>query len=184
MHDTDETLPDIDGLAEGEGAEDLSDSEKDELAELLAQATGQTTNDELPDLDALLAGAMEAKAEDEQVRVARERLKRGGRAKEEVDADVALIRKWEAARIWEPCANVAVFDRYTCECGTVNTIFSHMMQQRRMRTNHETLQLIQSDEMLEHLPNLLALQHFEVGMCRHCAPNFGFDLKAEPDILL
>lgn len=177
---TDHEIMDI--TEEGE-EDDLSEDEKDELAELLAASLPPPSSD-LDDLDALLDESVALRDEAASMKSARDRLKRGNLPREDRLETEALIRSWEARRVWETLSEVAVWEKTECACGAVHLNFSHLMHQQRHRHQPGTTRLIKADEWDEALPTIVAHQELTVPICVACAmPEYELD-PSTPAIIL
>lgn len=168
----------------------------DEFDELESLLQGQqqemrdgegTASDGLCDLDDLLAESMQAVAEDRGIARHRAMLARKNISSAEREELEAKVREWEARRLWETLAHVAVFYRQACACGQVHIHFSHMMLHQKHRTDPFAQRWVketvfadtQTRREIANLPNKVAFQNTHVPMCHVCAETAGFDLNGE-----
>ncbi len=159
----------------------------EELEQALAERAGiakpkgkPAQVDGFDELEELLSESINLKNEDARIKADRALLKRRGGVSAEDRAETeARVRAWEARRVWEALANVTVFEKHNCACGSVHKVFSHSMQQQRHREQPGTTRLIKTDEFLLNLPNLVAMAEFDVPMCADCAESKGVDITKE-----
>lgn len=147
---------------------DLEDSADDEPAPLPTS----DAND-LDELEALLGEAMADAKDVQAVKAARAKAKGGfGLSADDLDR----IRKWELAKEWLPVANVALFRRYTCQCGYHSTVYEGLMLEQRHRHSKAANRWTTQDSSVASLPNKSAIRKTSVPMCQRCADSKGFSL--------
>lgn len=134
-------------------------------------------NETLDDLEALLGESMASVKEEAEAKAARERIKRGGQSTAERQADAERMRRWELAHEWKIVANVGLFKRYACTCGSVTTVFEGLMTRQTHRhlrdsSRWQVVQAVRAD-----LPNETMIQHHPRTTCPECAGKLGFDLS-------
>lgn len=151
--------------------EDDSDEALTDLLEELMEA------DEADPLDALLEESMGAVREAKEAKAARERAKRGGQTAAEQAEDAERIRRWELANEWKAVANVAVFDRYICACGSSQLSFSQLMVRQQHRHLRDSQRWQASTKNSAGLPSETVIRERAVLMCGGCAPVHGFDMQ-------
>lgn len=142
-----------------------------ELDDLLAESQA---NDPL---DSLLAESLEAVNVEKEAKAARERVKRGGQSVAQRQEDAERIRRWELAREWETVANVALFERHTCQCGKHSTIFRQLLTRQTHRTLRHSTRWQTTDKVDTDLPYEVVVQKWESPMCVQCSDIFGFEFK-------
>lgn len=157
----------------------------DELDELMMAATAQKKVAAEPkrvgtldDLDDLLASAVAQRDEIQATKSMREKLKRGKMTSDERHEIEAKVREWESRNVWNTVANVAVFEHISCECGFYSEVFSHLMHRQVHKHTANTTRLIVADTMAEGVPQIVAKQNSDVGMCSECAAGKGWDLES------
>lgn len=151
----------------------MSTEQDTELEDLLAEST--TTADPLEEL---LAESLTATREAREAKAARERRKRGGQSAAQQAEDAERLRRWELAHEWKPVANVALFERHTCNsCGRHQTIFRQLMQRQQHRHLRDSQRWQQVEASKADLPNEVVVQKWETPMCPACAPQAGFEFK-------
>ena len=137
-------------------------------------------DNELDSLDALMAESLEAVAEKQKLKIAREKQRRGGlSAKEQAENDAWLAR-WEMQNIWKPAANVAMYKSYKCDCGRKQTIFHQLLQRQTHRHNAQTQRWIDTEVQLTNLPNEIVVQKWTTPQCTYCSAKAGFDFTTAP----
>lgn len=148
-----------------------------ELDDLLAEglpAKGAPAQDQDLEisLDELLAESLEQAREEKEAKAVAERRKRGGTLSEE---DLARIRAWEAKHEWKPMANVALFDKTTCNgCGRQQTIFTALLQRQEHRHLKDAMRWTAVESVDPKLPNEVAVKKYRAGMCTNCCERAGF----------
>ena len=135
-----------------------------------------TDFDDFADLNAAIADQIKLKADAAATKAARDRIKRGGPAKHGLlPDDLARIAEWEARHEWRAEANIALFERETCEsCETVSERFVQLMRleaHRHLRDSHRIVRTAKSDASL---PNRVYVQSRMVPMCPDCAESKGW----------
>jgi hypothetical protein len=149
-----------------------TEGEKAELNEELEALLA----DPVDELDSLLADAMSEHNEAKSVVEARKRAKGGfGLGKD----DLERIRKWELAKEWLPVANVALFRRYTCQCGFHATVYEGLMLEQRHRHSTHANRWTDQKTSVASLPNKSAIRKSAVPMCRRCATGKGYSLATD-----
>lgn len=172
-------------------AQPLSLDDFDELDQLIQEQqedAGQApANDDLCDLDELLRESVKAQADDRAIAKQRGMLARKNLSSEDREELEAKVREWEARRLWETLAHVAVFHRQQCACGSIHLHFSHMMLHQKHRTDGFAQRWVretvfadtQTRKEVANLPNKVAYQNTMVPICADCADKAGFDLNAQ-----
>ena len=131
--------------------------------------------DDLSELEELLESSMSAAAERNETKAARERLKRGGQSREQTAHDNALVKAWADLYEWQAVATAGVFNRYSCECGAVHTVFDCLMVEELHRSQKHTRRWV--NPSVEHraqprnMPttrSTIVREHL-VGTCGQCA---------------
>lgn len=155
-----------------------------ELDDLLEQSTAKPPKASAPvpvildELQDLLDESLALKQEEAAIKFLREKQKRGGGTAQERAEDEARIREWEARREWDTKANVAVFEVRECSCGTVETIYSHLMHWQQHKEKRIS-RSVRAHQQIAALPNMIAKQQVKVDCCSKCAELKGWDLKGE-----
>ena len=177
----------LDELEEGlPAADDQSTEVKDDSDEALtdlleelmeADEADEADGAEADPLDALLEESMGAVREAKEAKAARERAKRGGQTAAEQAEDAERIRRWELANEWKAVANVAVFDRYTCACGSSQLVFSQLMVRQSHRHLRDSQRWQASTKNSAGLPSETVVRERAVMMCAGCAPAHGFNMQ-------
>lgn len=148
-----------------------------DLEDLLEESQADTSNDSDP-LDELLAESLAAVREAAEAKAARERRKRGGQSAAEAAEDAERLRRWELAHEWKPVANVALFERHTCDsCGRHQTIFRQLMIRQQHRHLRDSQRWQQAEASLADLPNEVVVQKWSAPMCPACSPQAGFEFR-------
>jgi hypothetical protein len=151
-----------------------ADTGADALDDLLEESIGANP---LDDLDSLLDESLQLRNEAAAIANARERLKRQNIDITERRETEALIRSWEARRVWLTVANVTVWEHHVCDnCGHEHKSFSHVMHKQTHRDNGKTIRIVKADAWADGVPNLVALQEMTTPMCPDCAEEFGLDI--------
>ena len=164
-----------DDLEVGSLAATPTTAEQQELNEELDSLLAPDTND-LSDLDNLLGEAMAERKTALAVVEARKRAK-GGYA---LGADdLERIRKWELAREWLPVANVALFRRYTCQCGFHATVYEGLMLEQKHRHSTHANRWTDQKAAVANLPNKSAIRKSAVPICQRCAVSKGYSLATD-----
>lgn len=132
--------------------------------------------DDFADLNAAIADQIKLKADAAATKAARDRVKRGGPAGHGLQPDdLARIAEWEARHEWRAEANIALFERETCEtCGTEGERFVQLMRleaHRHLRDSHRIVRAVKADAAL---PNRVYVQTRLVPMCPDCAESKGW----------
>lgn len=85
----------------------------------------------------------------------------------------AIVQAWDTEQNWIPAQDLAVFHRYTCNCGESHQIFHHFMQRQDHKRNGSArwVTVAESDG---DLPRASAFQEFEVAICPECAEGYDF----------
>jgi hypothetical protein len=126
----------------------------------------------LSELDDLLNDSLSEAREREQYQADLKARKRNfnGMSKEEVDFCNSRMAAFEAARIWRPTANIAVFARITCKnCGDSKRIFSRWMQKQQSRTTATSRRVVTLPGPTKSLPNIVAEEQRVSAVCPTCA---------------
>lgn len=145
-----------------------------ELEDLLAESQANGGTDPLDDL---LAESMAATKEALEAKQARERRKRGGQSAADAAEGAERIRRWELAHEWRAVANVALFERYECQCGRHQTIFRQLMTRQQHRHLRDSQRWQQADSALTDLPNEVVVQKWQTPMCPACSSQVGFEFR-------
>lgn len=132
--------------------------------------------DDFDELEALLGEAMADKKLAVSVKAARAKAKSGFGLSAE---DLARVKKWELAKEWLPVTNVALFRRYTCQCGFHVTIFEGLMLEQRHRADRHAKRWTSQDSEQPGLPCRTAIRKSEVPLCQRCAAANGYPLSTE-----
>jgi hypothetical protein len=132
--------------------------------------------DELDELEALLGEAMADKKLAENVKASRAKAKGGFGLSAE---DLERIRKWELAREWQPVANVALFHRYTCQCGFHATLFEGLMLEQHHRADSHANRWTSQETEQPALPSKTAIRKSTVPLCQRCAAGHGYSLVTD-----
>lgn len=152
-------------------------NELPELDDLLAESIEPVSI--LDELDALLQESIKAVEEEAAIKFLRAKQKRGGVSKEERDADEARIREWEARREWDTKANIGVFNKTECSCGSMTLTWSHLMHEQVHKEKRVT-RSVRATAQIATLPNVTAYQVISVEACTACAGSKGWDLSQPP----
>lgn len=162
---------------------DAEVEDADELDQLLQESLGKpkAAADPLDDLDQLLQESVALRDEASAISQARDRLKRQSLSLDERRETEALIRSWEARRVWLTVADVTVWEVATCDCGSVHRTFSHTMHKQTHRDSPTTIRLVKADTWSEGLPTLVAHQEVSVPLCAECAHEWDID-ATKPDL--
>lgn len=162
------------------------DDDLDDLLEesLEAEAEAEPASETEADLDDLLAESVALRDDAKAAAEARDRLRKrhagSGRSAAEIAADEARVREWELRNDWEATANVALFERYKCQCGRQQTIFRQIMQ-RQVHRQYQATERWQVVETTDpDLPSEIMVQKWTTGMCTNCASDHGFDFQTLP----
>jgi len=145
-------------------------SELDEIEDIPVRKL----NDDFAELDALLAGAMTAKADALKVKDARRRLANGHFPKEERSSVEAMITAWELKKEWLPAASVQMFSAQTCSnCGEVHYHFEGVYQRQIHKVSHTISRWIKSDVVANKgLPEEAKCEEFFAPVCACCSSAF------------
>lgn len=134
------------------------------------------------ELEALLSESIAIRNEVAQAKALRSKLARGGMAPSEKEETEAKLREWEARKEWTTIANVAVFERMTCDCGFYSETFSHILHKQTHRQKAGLVRWVQAKTIHADLPKLVAKQCHEVSICAECASDKGWDLENAVEI--
>lgn len=149
-----------------------------DLDQLLSESVDKQS-DGMDDLDALLGESVSLRNEEAAVKFLREKQKKGGLPKAERDEDEARIRAWESKMEWDTKANIGVFNKTLCTCGSATFTWSHLMHMQVHKEKRVTRN-VRATKQLALLPNLIAHQVLTVDACEECATAKGWDLAQEP----
>lgn len=132
--------------------------------------------DDFADLNAAIAEQVKLKADAAAAKAARDRVKRGGPARHGLlPDDLARIAAWEAQHEWRAEANIALFERESCEsCGTEGERFVQLMRLEAHRHLRDSHRIIRADKADAALPNRVYVQSRLVPMCPDCAESKGW----------
>jgi len=159
----------------------IDDETGADTPDVLEDLMNETRADALADTDPLaelLAESLAATREELEAKAARERRKRGGQSAAEAAEDAERLRRWELAHEWKPVANVALFERHTCDsCGRHQTIFRQLMTRQQHRHLRDSQRWQQAEGALTDLPNEVVVQKWSSPMCPACAPQAGFEFR-------
>lgn len=147
----------------------------DALDDLMQESLEEPSSGDL--LEDLLSESLVQVREQREAKAAKDRLKRGGLSAQERLEDEARIRAWEAAHEWKAEANVSLFIRYICACGSHREVFSGLMQreQHRHLTNHAK-RWVAVPSAKADLPNEVLIKEQHMPLCYSCAEVKGWDL--------
>jgi len=149
----------------------------DELESIInPKPTRDSDSGDFDDLEALLGEALADKKQIEQVKAARAKAKGGFGLSA---ADLERIKSWELVKEWLPVANVALFHRYTCNCGFHVTLFEGLMLEQRHRSDSRANRWTSQDEEQSGLPMKTAIRKSDVLMCQRCAAGNGYPLATD-----
>lgn len=150
----------------------------------MTQDLGSTLLDSLMDddfdLDALLAESMQAKAKAADVKASRKLLgSKEAAAKLSATERLAMqskISEWEVKREWLPVADAAIFEVTHCtHCASTTPrllgVFQHQTH-RHMKFSDRWI--VSNATANAGLPKEVKLQDAYIGMCQHCAAEFGY----------
>lgn len=163
-----------DGVGESQDPLDALDAE---LARARAQAPANAMPeaDSLEALDALVAQRMAQNVESRRAADAKRRLIAGGRSREDIESDAAILAAWEAAHVWQPVANVAQFSQQRCKnCGEFHYHFLGYAIREDHRTDKTAQRWIATRDLKPDLPCEISLDHADVAACEACAEDIGF----------
>lgn len=160
---TDDALNDsLDALLEERVVE--ANDEGDAVAEEQAEEP-----EELDALEALLQESLEPVRAKAELKELRARMARGGLSMRERQEIEAKVREWEARVEWDSQANVALFTRQTCACGTITSVFSGLLMRQRHRVQQNSMRWIMTAEVNPRLPKEVAHREMHVPMCYLCS---------------
>jgi hypothetical protein len=143
--------------------------------------------DDLNDLESLLTESKAIAEANAAGKAYRERLRRGGLAREEVKHIEEKLREWEAKREWETLSNCALFTKQVCDCGhQTDHVFGGMYYRQKHRHMNHTFRYVAATQEIERqtvvvamaqLPNQVILSEQKVPMCQHCASSKNWDIS-------
>lgn len=125
-------------------------------------------------LEALLAESLQVAAQKESTAAAKARLARDSGSAAERAEDAARVAAWEAAREWSLVANVAMFTRTVCECGSAHEAFAGLFARETHRTLGMSQRWRRADEADAAMPNEVAMREASAPMCADCAERKGW----------
>ena len=140
-------------------------------------------------LDALLSESLtlaqeqqQAKAKEKLLRATRkdaeERLRRGGGSDLERAMDKALVaRVAEALGEWRAVANVGVFHRHNCQCGSSHAVFVGLMISQEHFREKGLRQIVTTLHKRPNLPDVVLTRDFKTESCSICASSQGWDFQ-------
>ena len=147
----------------------------------------EESEDGFLDLEDLLNESLAASGEAAAVAKAREMLKKKGASLEEarVKELKEKILSWEIKNTWDIRANVTLWTRQTCSCGSEHKIYAGMFQHQILRANPSTKRWIKVSSAFSNFSNEVIFQDAQIQMCEVCAEGKGWDLeKGEQKILI
>jgi len=173
---------------------DLDDEFGLEAVTTMPNATTFTDLDEEVDtLDALLSESLSQQQERVAARKhqqllrdsrdhALQRLRKGTGDELEKAMDRALVAKAaEALGEWKATANVGVFHRYNCSCGSSHAVFTGLMVSQVHYREKGLRQLMTSTAKRPGLPDVTLVREQRVATCNICASANGWDLQQQAD---
>lgn len=147
-----------------------------DLDQLLHESQSISLDNEL---DALLGESVKLREEEAAVKFLREKSKKGGLSKAERDEDEARIRAWETKMEWDTKANIGVFNKTVCTCGSATLTWSHLMH-AQVHKEKKVTRTVRATAQVALLPNQIAHQVIAVEACADCAATKGWDLNQAP----
>lgn len=153
-----------------------------ELEESIPQgrvnSTRPTAADDFDDLDAMMEETLGIDRKEKEYQEDLKQRKRGfsGMSKEEVAFCNSRMAAFEAARIWFPRRNIAVFTKFTCSnCGDQAMMFSRWMQEQQSRREKTSWRWTPAAEPSPSLPNISAYEERPTALCVYCARIAGIE---------
>lgn len=133
-----------------------------------------------PDLDDLLAEAIADRDSEQEIRRARERVRKSGAgapSAAERAADMRRIAEWDTKRNWRAVKNIAVWEKYKCACRSQHTIFRKVMQEQVHAQDRTAKRWVVVDEADPGLPTEIGVETWNTPYCTRCAPDFGIGFQ-------
>ena len=151
----------------------------DLLSESLAMKKASKEAAPVDDLDALMAESLSYKEKELAVKRAYAAARKGfsGFSAEEAAACNAIVRAWDTEQNWIPVQDLAVYHRFTCNCGECHYVFSRFMQRQDHKRNGSA-RWVTVEEIDVDLPRASAVQDFTCAMCTECAEDYEFSPDA------
>lgn len=126
-------------------------------------------------LDSLLDESMALKAQTSELKSARTALKSGlvsGAERKELEADILRL---ELAREWLPAADVAMFSRQVCDCGSTSSLFQGIFQRQTHRNMRASARWIKSTAVANMgLQKEIKTEDSHVTHCSVCIGEAGY----------
>lgn len=154
-------------------------SQHDDLLDLLSEslAMKKASKETAPvdDLDALMAESLSYKEKELAAKRAYAAARKGfsGFSAEEAAACNAIVQAWDTEQNWIPVQDLAVYHRFTCNCGECHHVFHRFMQRQDHKRNGSArwVTVVESDG---DLPRAAAVQDFKTLICTECADTYDF----------
>lgn len=151
---------------------------EDSIPQGRPNATRFENDDPFAELNLMVDEAMRTTAAEAQYAQDLKAKKTGyqGLTKEEVDFCNSRMAAFEAARIWKPIRNIAVFTKFVCSnCNDQSLLFSRWLQEQQGRVQKTSKRWTPVKEPTKELPNVSAVEERLGGLCIYCASIAGIN---------
>lgn len=167
MHNTDEEL-------------NLLESGESPPAQEVAEASdeGSESVGELGIFDLLLAEGQAAIEERALLKANKKLLAHGKLSKADAERLKLTIEEIEVGQTWEDVANVAMFAKQTCNCGSKQTFFvQFLLEQKHLREKGAFRWSAISAPKGGNLPKRTTFEYTATLICPSCAGEFGWEVE-------